>query len=340
MSGWKRAALAVGAIGGLVGVGVAAERTVARRLRRQEDPDFDTPIVAEYDRAYRLPSHDGGEVFVVENGEGPVIVLSHGVTLSVRTWAKQLTGLSAAGFRVVAFDHRGHGESTVGTSGHTIENLGSDVRTVIEGLDLRDVVLVGHSMGGVAVQSFCLDHADVARERVAGIVLLSSLTRSFLAGVPALAAATTWTADHLPDAAGVLRARDFGLAVSRLGFGRNPVASQVEATRQMILDTKTGTRRDAVAALAGLDLSHRIGRIDRPTLIICGTADLVTPLAESRRMARRIPGARLEVVEGGGHMLMFERATAVDGLIADFARSVQEVRENTAFIDKLSGSSE
>ena len=323
MSAWKRAALAVGAISGLVGVGIAAERTVARRLRRREDPDVDTPIVAEYDRSYRLPSHDGGEVFVVEKGEGPVIVLSHGVTLSVRTWAKQLTGLSAAGFRVVAFDHRGHGESTVGTSGHTIENLGADVRTVIEGLDLHDVVLVGHSMGGVAVQSFCLDHADVARERVAGIVLLSSLTRSILAGVPRLAAAATWTADHLPDAGGVLRARDFGLAVSRLGFGRNPVASQVEATRQMILDTKTGTRRYAVAALAGLDLSDRIRCIDHPTLIICGTADLVTPLAESRRMARRIPDARLEVVEGGGHMLMFERATVVDGLIADFARSVQ-----------------
>ena len=323
VSAWKRAALAVGAISGLVGVGIAAERTVARRLRRQADPDVDTPIVAEYDRSYRLPSHDGGEVFVVEKGDGPVIVLSHGVTLSVRTWAKQLTGLSAAGFRVVAFDHRGHGESTVGTSGHTIENLGADVRTVIEGLDLHDVVLVGHSMGGVAVQSFCLDHADVARERVAGIVLLSSLTRSILAGVPRLAAAATWTADHLPDAGGVLRARDFGLAVSRLGFGRNPVASQVEATRQMILDTKTGTRRYAVAALAGLDLSDRIRCIDHPTLIICGTADLVTPLAESRRMARRIPDARLEVVEGGGHMLMFERATVVDGLIADFARSVQ-----------------
>ena len=65
-------------------------------------------------------------------------------------------------------------------------------------------------------------------------------------------------------------------------------------------------------------------------MIICGTADLVTPLAESRRMAHRIPGARLEVVEGGGHMLMFERATVVDGLIADFARSVQTSVQTSA----------
>ena len=131
----------------------------------------------------------------------------------------------------------------------------------------------------------------------------------------------------------MLRARDLGLAISRLGFGRNPVASQVEATRQMILDTKTGTRRDAVAALANLDLSDRIRAIDRPTLVICGTADLITPLAESRRMARRIPGARLEVVDGGGHMLMFERATLVDGLIADFAREVQQSVASESRID-------
>lgn len=323
MSAWRRAAIALGAVGGVVGAGIAAERVVARRLRRQDDGDPAVPIVAEYDRSYRLPSHDGGEVFVVERGEGPVIVLSHGVTLSVRTWAKQLSGLTAAGFRVIAFDHRGHGESTVGDGGHTIENLGADIRSVLEGLDLHDVVLVGHSMGGVAVQSFCIDHPDAVRERVAGIVLLSSLARSVLAGLPRVAAATTWTVDHLPDGIGALRARDLGLAIARLGFGRHPVASQVEATRQMIVDTKTGIRRDAVAALLGLDLSERIRDIDRPTLVICGTADLLTPLAESRRMARRIRGARLEVVEGGGHMLMFERSTLVDGLIADFAHDVQ-----------------
>jgi Predicted hydrolases or acyltransferases (alpha/beta hydrolase superfamily) len=324
VSAWKRAAFALGAAGAVAGAGLAAQRAAARRLRGYHDPDADTEIVAEYDRSYRLPSHDGGELFVVDRGTGPVILLSHGVTLSLRTWAKQLSSLSGAGFRVVAFDHRGHGESTVGGSGHTVENLGADVRTVIEGLDLHDVVLVGHSMGGVAAQSYCINSPDSAHERLAGLVLLSSLTRSVLAGSPRLAAASTWVADRLPDGAELLRARDFGLLVSRLGFGRKPVPSQVEATRQMIVDTHSATRRDAVAALAGLDLSGQIGAIDIPTLIICGTADLLTPVAESRRIAERILGSRLEIVEGGGHMLMFERAELVDGLITRFAREVQQ----------------
>ncbi len=324
MSTWKRATVAVGAIGALAGLGVAAQRRAARRLRGRSTPDRGGSIVAEYDRSSRLPAHDGGEIFVVERGTGPVIVLSHGVTLSVRTWAYQLRDLADAGFRVIAFDHRGHGASTVGTAGHTIENLGADVRSVIEGLDLHEVVIVGHSMGGIAVQALCIHHPEFARERLAGIVLLSTLARSILAGRHRLASATTWVADRLPDGGAVLRARDLGLVVSRLGFGRDPDPRQVEATRQMMLDTDAATRRDAVAALADLDITPELGAITTPTLVVCGTADLVTPVGESRRIAARIPGARLEVLDGGGHMLMMEQADRVNTLLAEFADSVQE----------------
>ncbi len=323
MNAWKRATVAIGAVGALVGLGMAAERAAARRLRGHAHEDHPGPIVAAYERTHRLPAHDGGEIFVVERGDGPVIVLSHGVTLSVRTWANQLRDLSAAGFRVVAFDHRGHGASTVGTGGHTIENLGADMRSVIEGLDLHDVVIVGHSMGGVAVQSLCIHHPEFASERLAGIVLLSTLARSILAGKHRLAHATTWIADRLPDGAEVLRARDLGLLISRVGFGRDPDPRDVEATRQMILDTDPVTRRQATAALADLDLTPQLAAITTPTLVVCGTADVITPLGESRRIARCIPGAQLEVLDGGGHMLMLEQAGRLDAVIADFADSVQ-----------------
>ena len=113
-------------------------------------------------------------------------MLSHGVTLSVRTWVKQMESLPAAGFRTIAFDHRGHGDSSIGTDGHTLDTLADDMRCVVEGLDLRDAVLVGHSMGGVAAQLFCLRHPDVAAERMAGIVLLSTLSRTSISGNPVL----------------------------------------------------------------------------------------------------------------------------------------------------------
>jgi pimeloyl-ACP methyl ester carboxylesterase len=322
MSAWKRVGVAAGAVGAVAGAAFAGNRIAARRLRGR--PDDTDELAIHPERTHRLPAHDGGEVFVVESGSGPPIVLSHGVTLSVRTWAKQLAHLPAEGFRVIAFDHRGHGESTLGTAGHGVEQLAHDVRTVLEGLDLHDAVIVGHSMGGIAAQSFCIHHPDIARARVAGIVLLSSLARSPFGANPHVTRLLTQAVSRLPDGAAALRARDLGLVVARLGFGRDPVPSQVEATRRMMLATSRETRRDAVLALAGLDLTRRLAEIDRPTLVIGGTADLIAPVAESRRMARRIPGARLEEVPGGGHMLMLERAELIDELITDFAREVQQ----------------
>ena len=321
MSAWKRAAVALGTAGAVAGIAFAGNRAAARRLRGRGTPDDELTLHPE--RTWRLPAHDGGEIFVVEAGSGPPILLSHGVTLSVRTWAVQMATLPAAGFRVIAFDHRGHGESTVGTAGHGIEQLAHDVRSVLEGLDLHDVVIVGHSMGGIAAQSFCIHHPDIARARVAGIVLLSSLARSPLGVNPRVARLVSQAVNRLPDGAAALRARDLGLIVSRIGFGRDPQPAHVEAARQMMLATTKATRRDAVAALFGLDLTPRLGEIDRPTLVIGGTADVIAPVAESRRMARAIPGARLSEIEGGGHMLMLERAEVIDRLIVDFARSVQ-----------------
>jgi len=325
-SPWARAGIALGALGAVGGAALAGNRVAARRLRNRA---VAAELTLHFDSSRRIPAHDGGDIFVVERGTGPVLLLSHGVTLSVRTWAKQLDSLADAGFRVIAFDHRGHGESTLGTAGHGVEQLASDMRTVLEVLDLHDVVVVGHSMGGVAAQSFCIHHPDVARERIAGIVLLSTLVRSPLAASPRLSAFMTGLIGRLPDGAAALRSRDLGLLVARIGFGRDPEPADVDATRQMILATSPATRRDAVLALAGLDLRERLGEIDRPTLVICGTADLLTPIAESRRIARRIPGARLEEVPGGGHMLMLERAEALDGLVAEFADSVQRSGRST-----------
>lgn len=325
MSAWKRAGLALGAAGAVAGVALAGNRVAARRIRERA-ADTDDELAIHPDRTWRLPAHDGGEIFVVEAGSGPPILLSHGVTLSVRTWAKQMASLPPLGFRVLAFDHRGHGESTVGTAGHGIEQLALDMRSVIEGLDLHDVVIVGHSMGGIAAQSFCLHHPELARARVAGMVLLSSLARSPLGANPRVARVMHQLVNRLPDGAAALRAHDLGLVISRIGFGRDPVPAHVEAARQMMLSTSSATRRDAVAALFGLDLVPRLHEIDRPTLVIGGTADLIAPIAESRRLARGIPGARLEEIPGGGHMLMLERAAVVDRLIVEFARAVQAFR--------------
>jgi pimeloyl-ACP methyl ester carboxylesterase len=322
-----RAGIAVGAAAGVAGLAFSAPRVVAKRLRRRPDNGAARVLNAPIYESATIPSHDGGTIHVVTAGTGAPIVLSHGVTLSVRTWIRQLETLPAQGFRIVAFDHRGHGESTLGDSGFSIDNLGDDIRSVVERLDLRDAVLVGHSMGGIAVQSFLLRHPEVAAERVKGVVLLSTLARVPLSGARAKGLRTfiDRVGKLAPDSTRLWGSPNLGFVVARLGFGRNAKPSHVELVRRMMFECAADTRRESPRSLLGLDLTARLPEVRIPTLVIGGSADVIAPPAESRRIAKLIPGARLEIVEGGGHMLMLERTELVDRLITEFAREVGAV---------------
>ena len=172
------AGVVAGAAAGLAGAAYAIERAVVAGVRRRPDPDAGKALVPAFDEAVRYPSHDGGSVYTIGRGKGPPIVFSHGVTLSTRVWVKQFELLPDRGFRCIGFDHRGHGDSECGDSGHSIANLAEDVRTVLERMDLRDAILVGHSMGGIALQAFASRYPDVAAERVRGMVLMSTLAKT------------------------------------------------------------------------------------------------------------------------------------------------------------------
>jgi len=329
----KRAAIAAGAVGGLAGVAYGAQRVAAARIRRRPDGNAARSFAVPEYIDHHLRTHDGGSIYTVERGNpgDPTIVLSHGVTLSVRVWHHQLDDLPARGFRVIAFDHRGHGRSVVGAEGHTLENLGLDLKTVLEDLDLRNAVLVGHSMGGVAVQEFVTKFPDIAAERVAGIVLLSTLAYTPFGSRPTRTKARLEKlTKRTPDTTWMWRSRNLGFLLSRVGFGKDPRPSHVELVRQLMLECPHETRRDAPRVLVGLDLTRELPDIRIPTLVIGGTADVLTPPFEARRMADLIPGARLELMHGGGHMLMLERTEELDDLITAFAQRVQKESRQTA----------
>lgn len=312
------ASVAGGAVGALYG----AQRLAAARLRHQPDPDAARTFEPTFDEARRIDTHDGGSLYTISRGDGPPMLLSHGLTLSTRIWTPQFDALPDAGLRVIGFDHRGHGTSLAGTSGHSIDNLADDIRTIVEALDLHDALLVGHSMGGIGVQAFAIRHPELAAARVRGLVLLSTLAKTHLSGSRKLRCAVEQLSDKayaLPD---LMAKPNLGLVLARFGHGRHPQLSHVELNRQLIVDCDRETRRIATRALFGLDLTAGLPNIRIPTLVVCGTADLITPAPESRRIADLIPGARLELFKGGGHMLMLEQADELNRLLIDFARQV------------------
>ena len=319
----KRTGLVAGATAGAIGLAYATERALVARLRHRADPDAGISLVPEFDEMRMLDSHDGGTVYTIRRGEGPAVVFCHGVTLSSRVWAKQFVSFPAAGFRAIAFDSRGHGESSVGDTGHSLDNLADDLRTVLEALDVRDAVLVGHSMGGMAVQAFAIRHPDVIAERVCGLVLLSTSSHNLVSDARRVRGAVETAVNLGPDVGSVMRQRNLGLLLARIGFGEDPSPSHVEATRQMLAACSKETTRQAVGALLQLDLTAELPSVRVPTLVVVGTHDALTPPRDAHRIANLIPDARLVEYPGAGHMLMYERTAEVDGLIMEFARDVQ-----------------
>ncbi|HEX6311087.1 MAG TPA: alpha/beta hydrolase [Acidimicrobiia bacterium] len=320
---WQRALQGAGVAGGIAGAAYAAERAVVAGVRRSPDPDSGRDLTPPFDEARRIPSHDGGSLYTISRGRGPTVVFSHGVTLNVRLWYRQFEALPERGLRVVAYDHRGHGESECGTAGHSVENLAEDLKTVIERLDLRDVVVVGHSMGGIAAQTFAIHQPTTARKRVRGLVLMSTFAKTHLSASPLVRSLAELVASRGPDSSQVMSQRNLGFFLARLGFGRDPQPSQVELTRRMMAECRREESQNAIRPLLGVDLTPDLPSIDLPTLVLSGSADLLAPPSESRRIADLIPDARLEVFKGAGHMLMFERTDEIDDLIVEFARDVR-----------------
>lgn len=345
----KRAGVVTGVAAGVAGAVYAGERAIAARIRRGgPDEPVDDPLVPEIDEMSRIETHDGGELYVIERGPasgaerngasvaerngaaGQPIVFAHGITLTSQVWARQFRSFPEAGFRAIAFDGRGHGESKVGESGHSIENLAEDLRTVLTRLDLRDAILVGHSMGGMAVQGLAVHHPDVLAERVRGIVLLSTSPRSFASDAHRTRHSLQRVAGLVPDVGAVMRQRNLGLLIARAGFGDDPDPRCVEATRQMLGGTSRETMREAGRALLELDFTDELPELRVPTLVIVGSADLLTTPRESRTIADLVPGAELVELPRAGHMLMYERTEELDRLVMEFARACVDQRSPSA----------
>jgi len=313
--------------GAVVGAVVVAERLLARRIRNRRDPEHDELLVPPDDvRHLTVPSRDGGTLHLLERGEGQPVLLVHGITLNAELWAPQLHGL-AEDFRVLSLDQRGHGRSTAGADGYGMGQLGDDIAAVIEGLDLHDVLLVGHSMGGMASLTFAVDHPELRRERLAGLGLVATSAGPPIvpALVPRAVALGAWLIDRLDDGRPVPSLRfsgnDLSLFMIRSVFGKNPSAAAIEQVRASI----EGTDDDAMIRLfSGIigdyDTVEHLGDIDVPAFVVVGTRDILTPVPFARTMGEGLPDAELTILPEAGHQLMQERPDAIDQLVRDLAK--------------------
>jgi non-heme chloroperoxidase len=301
--------VAAGAITGLAGVALMA----GRRWRRAEDPCAATVLDLEGSEVFKVERPDGAVLdgVVVGPDGGPLVVLSHCWTGSRAVWEPVAARLVAAGRRVVLYDQRGHGASTMGPDAPTVDQLGEDLAAVLESVEARDAVLAGHSMGGMALQALAVNRPQVVVERVRAMVLAGTAGFGVAAG-PLAAPLRFLTGNRRVER---LMAGRLGPALCRGTVGRQARHAHLVATRDAFLSLPPDVRRGFLIALQAMDFRAGLAAVVVPTTVVVGSRDLLTPPRLGRALAAAIPGARLVAVPGAGHMLPYEEPDRLAELV-------------------------
>jgi non-heme chloroperoxidase len=252
-----------------------------------------------------ITTSDGTQIFYKDWGEGQPVVFSHGWPLNADAWDDQLLLVASNGFRAIAHDRRAHGRSSQPWTGHELDTYADDLAQLIEQLDLRQVVLVGHSTGGGEVTRYLGRHGSA---RVAKVVLLGAITPLMLK----TEANPNGTPIEAFDAirGGVSGDRSqFYKDLSEPFYGANRPGAQVS---QGIRDAfwlwsmQVGLKGayDCIKAFSETDLTQDLQRIDVPTLIVHGDDDQIVPIdASARRAVELVKDATLKVYPGASHGL-------------------------------------
>jgi non-heme chloroperoxidase len=252
-----------------------------------------------------ITTADGTEIFYKDWGSGQPIVFSHGWPLTADAWDPQLNFVADNGFRAVAHDRRGGGRSGQPWVGNDLDTYADDLASLIEALDLRDVILVGHSTGGGEVARYIGRHGT---GRVAKAVLLSA--------IPPLMLKTEANPEGLPlevfdeIRAGVATDRSqFYRDLSETFYGANREGSTVsQGTRDAfwLWSMQVGIKSayDCVRAFSETDLTEDLKRFDVPTLIVHGDDDQIVPIvAAGEKSSKLVKDATFKVYPGAPHGL-------------------------------------
>jgi pimeloyl-ACP methyl ester carboxylesterase len=340
----RRRGLILGGLAAGAAVGLAAERYLVGRDRRRPDPEARENFGELHGRDVGpLESFDGTRLHVeVVDGDGPTIVMAHGFSLDSTQWHYQIRDLAPA-FRLVIYDHRGHGRSEKARRGDwSLDALARDMEAVIrEHGGPGPVALLGHSMGGMTVLRFAKLFPEQIGSRVAAVVLVNTTAADVMGGMLP-GAARRFAAGFQMVQEGLVRAlssnagrvdrlrgrtRDLAyLSVRYAGLGPKAMPSVVEFVDGMLSGTPTDVWAKLLPELLAMDVSEVLDVIDVPTLVVAGTHDKLTPPGAADRIAAAIKGAELVVISDAGHMSFLERPQSFNARLRAFLGGVPAFR--------------
>jgi pimeloyl-ACP methyl ester carboxylesterase len=307
--------------------------------RRSTRAPVSLPVVLPPSRTVAVRAPDGTRLHTKVFGpdDGYPIVLAHGFACAIGVWAYQIADL-ATDYRVIAFDHRGHGRSGIPRGGgYSLDHLASDVGAVLDATLApgERAVIAGHSMGGVAIAAWSDRYRHKVEACVDAVALMNTATGDLLREVRVLPTPALFAAARVLAIRGLVNAFGSFTLPPRMG----------PAARELISFWVVGTDADpALAALVyelfaatpalgrggcGKMLTDALGRrhislvgLTVPTLVIGGEDDRLTPLIQSRRIAAAVPNLVELVVLPVGHCAILERPAEVNRQLRALAESV------------------
>jgi pimeloyl-ACP methyl ester carboxylesterase len=260
------------------------------------------------------------ELYYEDHGSGKPAVLIHGYPLSCASWEKQVPVLLDAGYRVITYDRRGFGKSSQPTGGYNYDTFAADLHQLVTQLKLQDFTLVGFSMGGGEIARY---FGKYGSKGASNAVIIS--------GVPPFLLKT----DDNPEGvdASVFEGIQKAVAADRYAFfteffknfyNTDQLLGKRVSEQAVQASWNVAAAASATASLACVPTWHEdfrkdVARIDVPTLVIQGDQDRIVPItAAGLRTAKLIKGARLLVVKGGPHCIIWTHAEEVNGELMSF----------------------
>jgi pimeloyl-ACP methyl ester carboxylesterase len=315
----------------LATAGMAGQRRHMKRI--EMDPENALLSEPPSGRPARARSADGTQLHVEQFGSetGAPIVLAHGWTEMLSYWTYVIRDLSDRGFRVVAYDLRGHGQSEPAAGGdYSLARFGEDLEAVLDACvpEGERAVVVGHSLGAMSIAAWAEHHDVQARVRAAALLntgvgdLIAEqllIPLPWIAGVInkmippriLLGARTPLPRFSTPASAA---------AVRYVAFGPEASPAQVAFYERMLITCAPEVRSTVGISLSEMDLRQAVPRLTVPTLVVAGANDRLTPPSHARRIAAALPQLeRLIVLPDTGHMGPLERPREISRAIVELA---------------------
>lgn len=257
---------------------------------------------------------NGIEIYYEQAGSGDPILLIPGYTCDTTFWAGVAEGL-AKNFTVATLDNRDFGRSSSVGQDYDVADLATDTIALCKEVDLADVTVVGHSLGGAIAQRIAVETPQIIKQ----LVLANTFTKISTVSISALKSHIELRSEGVSDTAVVHAAMPWFYGPDFLG-NADAVAELeavlVETADQLSIETQQRQFR----ALCAFDSSDWVHQISVPTAVVASEFDLVVPLAESQMLASKIKGAQLTTVPGAGHALPVE----LPGRFAEIVRAAAE----------------